>query len=317
MSRLLNGLLFLTVCSCYKIVIFAPEISNSQVGWNKRFAETLAKAGHDVTVILLQSMEDAEKDVQFSKDVKVGRRGTDSAMEADRIDSIFLNFWVTAHLLTALDPCPGVSRLLDADPPLPHHGTQLQVMVNSNELYELPRPTLSKVVHIGGLGVEYEDAKPLQGEFKQIADSGKGVVVMSFGSVAHAEMMPEQWKTAFLNAFAQYPEHEFVIKYANDDLKHRLPPNVHTYRWLPQADLLLHPSTKAFISHGGYNSIQESINFGVPLITIPLFGDQFKNSKIAAKHGFAVNLKKGTLDEASIAAALKEVLNNETNIKEF
>ncbi|EYC41892.1 hypothetical protein Y032_0552g3346 [Ancylostoma ceylanicum] len=70
MSRLLNGLLFLTVCSCYKIVIFAPEISNSQVGWNKRFAETLAKAGHDVTVILLQSMEDAEKDVQFSKDVK-------------------------------------------------------------------------------------------------------------------------------------------------------------------------------------------------------------------------------------------------------
>ncbi|EPB67995.1 hypothetical protein ANCCEY_12918 [Ancylostoma ceylanicum] len=58
-------------------------------------------------------------------------------------------------------------------------------------------------------------------EFKQIADSGKGVVVMSFGSVAHAEMMPEQWKTAFLNAFAQYPEHEFVIKYANDDLKRR------------------------------------------------------------------------------------------------
>ncbi|EYC41900.1 hypothetical protein Y032_0552g3349 [Ancylostoma ceylanicum] len=42
-----------------------------EVGWNKRVAEALAQAGHDVTVILVQTMEDAEKDVQFSKDVKV------------------------------------------------------------------------------------------------------------------------------------------------------------------------------------------------------------------------------------------------------
>ncbi|VDM69971.1 unnamed protein product, partial [Strongylus vulgaris] len=55
----------------------------------------------------------------------------------------------------------------------------------------------------------------------------------------------------------------------------------------------------------------ESINSGVPLVTIALFGDQFKNSRIAQKHGFAVNLKKGALNEASIVAALKEVLNNE------
>ncbi|RCN31059.1 UDP-glucoronosyl and UDP-glucosyl transferase [Ancylostoma caninum] len=185
------------------------------------------------------------------------------------------------------------------------------VMVNSNELYELPRPTLAKVVNIGGIGVEYKDAKPLEGEFKKIAETGKGIIVMSFGSVAHAELMPEDWKTAFLRAFAQFPEYEFVIRYASDDLKDRLPPNVHAHRWLPQADLLLHPNTKVFISHGGYNSLQESINSGVPLVTVALFGDQFKNSKIAAKHGFAVNLKKGTLDEASIVAALREVLNNE------
>ncbi|KAK6035326.1 hypothetical protein COOONC_27169, partial [Cooperia oncophora] len=36
------------------------------------------------------------------------------------------------------------------------------VMVNSNELYEFPRPTLAKVVNIGGLGVEHKDAKPLK-----------------------------------------------------------------------------------------------------------------------------------------------------------
>ncbi|KAK5966196.1 UDP-glucuronosyltransferase [Trichostrongylus colubriformis] len=185
------------------------------------------------------------------------------------------------------------------------------VMANSNELYEFPRPTLAKVVNIGGLGVEHKDAKPLKEQFKKIAETGKGMVVMSFGSVARTEWMPENWKIAILKAFARFPEYQFVIRYVMDDLKGRLPPNVHTFSWLPQNDLLLHPNTKAFISHGGYNSLQEAINSGVPLITIALFGDQFKNSKIAAKHGFAVNIKKGEISEETLYAAVKEVLEND------
>ncbi|VDL79900.1 unnamed protein product [Nippostrongylus brasiliensis] len=185
------------------------------------------------------------------------------------------------------------------------------LMVNSNELYELPRPTLAKVVNIGGLGVEFKDAKPLKDEFKKISEVGKGMIVMSFGSVAQADWMPEAWKTALLKAFARFPDYQFVVRYAKDDLKDRLPPNVHTFRWLPQADLLGHPNTKAFISHGGYNSLQESINSGVPLITVALFGDQFKNSKIAAKHGFAVNIAKGEFSEEVVTAAIAEVLQNE------
>ncbi|KAK5984527.1 UDP-glucuronosyltransferase [Trichostrongylus colubriformis] len=137
------------------------------------------------------------------------------------------------------------------------------------------------------------------------------MVVMSFGSVARTEWMPENWKIAILKAFARFPDYQFVIRYVMDDLKGRLPPNVHTFSWLPQNDLLLHPNTKAFISHGGYNSLQEAIMSGVPLITIALFGDQFKNSKIAAKHGFAVNIRKGEISEETLYAAVKEVLEND------
>ncbi|KAK6017517.1 hypothetical protein OSTOST_16961 [Ostertagia ostertagi] len=32
------------------------------------------------------------------------------------------------------------------------------VMVNSNELFELTRPTLAKVVNIGGVGIQIKDA---------------------------------------------------------------------------------------------------------------------------------------------------------------
>jgi hypothetical protein len=35
-------------------------------------------------------------------------------------------------------------------------------MVNSNEIYDIPRPTLHKVVNIGGLGKKMADAKPLK-----------------------------------------------------------------------------------------------------------------------------------------------------------
>lgn len=37
-----------------------------------------------------------------------------------------------------------------------------------------------------------------------------------------------------------------------------------------------HPKTAAFITHAGYNSLGESIASGTPLITVPLFGDQFR-----------------------------------------
>lgn len=79
---------------------------------------------------------------------------------------------------------------------------------------------------------------------------------------------------------------------------------------MPQSDLLQHPKTKAFLTHGGYNSLQEAINAGKPLVTIGLFGDQPKNEKIAKKHGFAVNLSKANFTAEAVYDALTEVLEN-------
>lgn len=50
------------------------------------------------------------------------------------------------------------------------------------------------------------------------------------------------------------------------------PPNVHVASWLPIEQMLR--SCDLFITHGGFNSVKEALTVGVPMVVVPVAGDQ-------------------------------------------
>ncbi|XP_073041422.1 scopoletin glucosyltransferase-like [Primulina eburnea] len=53
--------------------------------------------------------------------------------------------------------------------------------------------------------------------------------------------------------------------------------------WAPQILILDHPSIGAFVTHCGWNSVLEGVCAGVPMVTWPMFAEQFFNEKLVTE----------------------------------
>ncbi|GAB1289784.1 UDP-glucuronosyltransferase [Apodemus speciosus] len=76
-----------------------------------------------------------------------------------------------------------------------------------------------------------------------------------------------------------------------------------------------HPKTRAFITHGGTNSIYEAIYHRIPVVGIPLFGDQFDNIVHLKTKAAAIRLDFLTMTSMDLHTALKTVTNDLSAIR--
>uniref|UniRef100_A0A8C4MC24 UDP-glucuronosyltransferase n=1 Tax=Equus asinus asinus TaxID=83772 RepID=A0A8C4MC24_EQUAS len=179
-------------------------------------------------------------------------------------------------------------------------------LIRTSWEFEFPYPYLPHFEFVGGL--HCKPAKPLPKELEEfVQSSGKdGVVIFTLGSMIHN--LTEEKSNMIASALAQIPQ-KVLWRYTGKK-PDTLGPNTRLYDWIPQNDLLGHPKTRAFITHCGTNGIYEAIYHGVPMVGIPMFGDQVDNiARIKAK-GEAVDVDMRTMTSADLLNALKAVINN-------
>lgn len=77
-----------------------------------------------------------------------------------------------------------------------------------------------------------------------------------------------------------------------------------------------HPKTRAFITHGGSHGVYEGICNAVPMVLMPLFGDQMDNAKRVESRGAGLTLNILEMTSKDISTALKAVINDKTSVPE-
>ncbi|KAF3626133.1 putative CASP-like protein 5-like [Capsicum annuum] len=93
-------------------------------------------------------------------------------------------------------------------------------------------------------------------------------------------------------------------------------------KWAPQARILEHASVGGFLCHCGWNSILESLHFGVPLVTMPMHLDQHTHSRMVVELGTAMEVvrddQNGKLNKEETSKVIRNVVmekNGGENVK--
>lgn len=174
-------------------------------------------------------------------------------------------------------------------------------LMRNDFVFEYPRPTMPNIIYMGGF--QCKPPKPLPADLEEFVQSSgeHGVIMMTLGTLVGE--LPQDVAEEIAAAFAKMPQ-KVVWRYLGQR-PDNLGNNTLLVNWLPQNDLLAHPKTRAFVTHGGTNGVQEAIYHGIPVVGLPLFFDQPENlSRIKAKGG-AVIVDIATLDRNIFEEALK------------
>lgn len=107
------------------------------------------------------------------------------------------------------------------------------------------------------------------------------LIYVSMGSMgcAHTELMKR-----LINILSKSPN-RFIFSLGpyEEELKPLLPENIWGKKFVPQIQVI--EMVDLVITHGGNNTVLESLYFGKPIIVCPLFGDQFNNAQRAVEVG--------------------------------
>ncbi|HEX3630379.1 MAG TPA: nucleotide disphospho-sugar-binding domain-containing protein [Candidatus Dormibacteraeota bacterium] len=140
----------------------------------------------------------------------------------------------------------------------------------------------------------------------QLPDGWKSpLIYLSLGSLGSADtglmsrLIDVLGATAYRVIVSLGPQHQEL----------RLAPNMIGAEFLPQTSIL--PLVDLVITHGGNNTVTESVYFGKPMIALPLFWDQHDNAQRLQETGFGVRLHAYEFLDDELVGAIDRLLGDE------
>jgi len=178
-------------------------------------------------------------------------------------------------------------------------------LINGHWSFGQVLPLLPNQVEVGGMHLR--PGKPLPKDLEEFLSGSTPVIYFSLGSVAKSTDIPPEHKKALLAAFAKLP---YKVLWKYEETFSDLPKNILIKKWMPQQDVLAHPNVAVFITHCGLLGTMEALYNGVPMLGLPIFGDQPKNAAVMLHEGYGRYLKWDELTSDDIVTMVGELVRN-------
>lgn len=170
--------------------------------------------------------------------------------------------------------------------PLPPHFVQCNSLVRQSSLSQAQQKHWLQLIEQKSLGKEAR-------------------VLFSLGSIASGDAELVQ---RYVNLLAQDQRRLYIVSkgIANEESVQLDERNMIGAAYIPQPFLLQH--VQLAIVHGGNNGITECLHNGVPLIVVPMFGDQFDNAQRVADMQLGLRLNLQQCSQAQLLGAVDQLL---------
>jgi MGT family glycosyltransferase len=128
------------------------------------------------------------------------------------------------------------------------------------------------------------------------------LIYLSLGSLGGADIELMQ---RLVDVLAK-SRHRYIVSMGPQADRITLADNMVGAQMLPQTKVI--PQVDLVISHGGNNTVTETLHFGKPLIVLPLFWDQYENAQRIDELGFGVRLNTYGFADTELTDAVDRLL---------
>lgn len=135
----------------------------------------------------------------------------------------------------------------------------------------------------------------------------KPIIYISLGTIYNDRL--DLYKT-FIRTFKETDYEIFISigKHIKPADLGKIPENIHIAAYLPQLEILKKASL--FISHGGMNSVNESLYFRVPMLLFPQIQEQKANSFRVEELGAGIYYRKNKVTEKELIKLVNQILDD-------